>query len=588
MYNIIIILCTKSLHTTPRTSLHLQVKVSYYRSNSSSAVGNAILYLTIISVSLDVDVNRVGAVSRGVGDKGNWSWGLEGTGAILLVNCDRDRQDSNIMDSHDVSLPNDADLKDMSPMVLTAAGPDKVFNDHQIILHISRRDATKLRVYCKSKNSYVLGGDKVSYRVERGNKDQTEFYVEGLDFPDVDFNGLVFVNLSFERIYDKMEIFSEKVAFRLTPWIMTPNTQKPLEVYVCSVRDNTKFLKELTEVVKKAKCRLNVCLEVENRGDRWIQDEMEFGYIEAPHKQFPVVLDSPRNRQLDVVPFKKILGPDFGYVTREPKDEEEVDSLDAFGNLEVSPPVTVKGKQYPLGRILFGGSLGVSDQSPCPPRAMNKVVTGFLRAQLVQSPVELYSDWLSVGHIDEFMSFVPAPDKKGFRLLLASPVTCLELFRQKQKEGYGDAVLLEGLVEKPFNIDQILSNEKLLKDSAYTQECVDLNREVMKEELGLSEDDIIDIPVLYTLHSRKAEAFFPDMVNMLVLGKFLAIPKPFGPIIKGKCCLEEKVCSLLEPLGLNCNFIDDFAPYHLALGEVHCGSNVIRKPFSAKWWQIMP
>jgi protein-arginine deiminase len=34
----------------------------------------------------------------------------------------------------------------------------------------------------------------------------------------------------------------------------------------------------------------------------------------------------------------------------------ELTGLDAFGNLEVSPPVTVRGKEYPLGRILIGNS----------------------------------------------------------------------------------------------------------------------------------------------------------------------------------------------------------------------------------------
>lgn len=40
-------------------------------------------------------------------------------------------------------------------------------------------------------------------------------------------------------------------------------------------------------------------------------------------------------------------------MTREP-ESSEVTSLDSFGNLEVSPPVTVNGKNYPLGRILVG------------------------------------------------------------------------------------------------------------------------------------------------------------------------------------------------------------------------------------------
>ena len=43
---------------------------------------------------------------------------------------------------------------------------------------------------------------------------------------------------------------------------------------------------------------------------------------------------------------------------------------------------------------------------------MLKVLQHFLRAQKVQEPIALYSDWLLVGHVDEFMTFVPAPDRK--------------------------------------------------------------------------------------------------------------------------------------------------------------------------------
>lgn len=37
------------------------------------------------------------------------------------------------------------------------------------------------------------------------------------------------------------------------------------------------------------------------------QDELEFGYIDAPHKSFPVVFDSPRNRGLRDFALKRIL-----------------------------------------------------------------------------------------------------------------------------------------------------------------------------------------------------------------------------------------------------------------------------------------
>lgn len=43
---------------------------------------------------------------------------------------------------------------------------------------------------------------------------------------------------------------------------------------------------------------------------------------------------------------------------------------------------------------------------------MTRLVRDFLYAQCVQAPVELYSDWLAVGNVNEFVTFVPTSDKK--------------------------------------------------------------------------------------------------------------------------------------------------------------------------------
>lgn len=42
---------------------------------------------------------------------------------------------------------------------------------------------------------------------------------------------------------------------------------------------------------------------------------------------------------------------------------------------------------------------------------MGKDLRDFLYAQQVQAPVELFSDWLMTGHVDEFMCFLPTPVK---------------------------------------------------------------------------------------------------------------------------------------------------------------------------------
>ncbi|XP_053725394.1 protein-arginine deiminase type-2 isoform X1 [Synchiropus splendidus] len=594
------------LITMKSASLHEndnKLSVRYY-DEDKKVVGKAVLYLTAIEISLDVDADRDGVVESNNPNKDSWKWGPDGHGAIVLVNCDSERSYWKSPDLERNFIVETSDLTDMSHMVLRTRGPSSLPEGYKLTLHMCQSDAESVRVYrsrvANSDNHsmsqnvldypLVLSSRTLSKEVPYlGGTSNMDFYVEGLKFPDKDFDGLVSINLSvLEPISDAIPetpIFTDKVVFRVAPWIMTPNTLEPNEVYVCSTKDNYAFLKEMKALVENSGQKLKICYQYQNRGDRWIQDEMEFGYIQAPHHQFPVVLDSPRDGKLMDFPFNELLGPDFGYVTREAK-RKDVNSLDSFGNLEVSPPVTVNGKSYPLGRII----IGVAFPTAAKGRNMTKVVQDFLWAQKVQEPIALYSDWLFVGHVDEFMTFVPAPDRKGFRLLLASPDAAYKVFRGLQNSGHGQAKLFEGKGKKEITVDVLLKDEQLQSHNSYVQNCIDWNRDVLKRELGLDDDDIIDLPILFKLLKSREEiravAYYPDMVNMIVLGKNLGIPKPFGPKVNGQCALEAEMCCLMGGLGLNCTFIDDFASYHELLGEVHCGSNVRRKPFNVKWWNL--
>ena len=44
--------------------------------------------------------------------------------------------------------------------------------------------------------------------------------------------------------------------------------------------------------------------------------------------------------------------------------------------------------------------------------------------------------------------------------------------------------------------------------------CLDWNRDILKKELGLTEQDIIDLPALFKMdEDRQARAYFPNMVR---------------------------------------------------------------------------
>ena len=169
--------------------------------------------------------------------------------------------------------------------------------------------------------------------------------------------------------------------------------------------------------------------------DRWVQDEFEVGYCWAPHNWLHMVLHCKRNRGLDKFVEKAMAHPGLGVFNG---IEGSGHSVDAGGNLEVSPPVDVKTpaipkgqdgpavkphRKAPFGKIILGDYL---------PRPCSDDYREFLAAQMVQPILPVDSSWLAVGHVDEILSFVRANDRKNFRLLF-SGVRCMTIILKETK-----------------------------------------------------------------------------------------------------------------------------------------------------------
>uniref|UniRef100_A0ABI8AEQ8 Protein-arginine deiminase n=1 Tax=Felis catus TaxID=9685 RepID=A0ABI8AEQ8_FELCA len=560
-----------------------KVLVSYYLPDEEVPVATAVLCLTGIVVSLDVDIYRSGQVEVASDKqaKKNWVWGPSGWGAILLVNCSpTDKGQSMDKKTTKVFFPEE--IKSLSQMTLNVQGPSCTLKKYRLILHTSKEEAEKARVYRPQKDSsstfeVLLGPGQHTYTfAPLENHLKETFYVEAVEFPSADFSGLISYSVSLvqespDPSIPETLVYRDTVVFRVAPCVFVPSTQMPLEVYLCRELQVQGFVNTVMELSEKSNSQVASVYEDPNRLGRWLQS------------------------------------PGVGYVIQCTQDHR-VASMDSIGNLMVSPPVKVGGKEYPLGRVLIGSCFYPSKEG----RDMSKALRDFLYAQRVQAPVELFSDWLMVGHIDEFMCFIPTQDKsegeKGFRLLLASPSACYRLFEEKQREGYGDVTLFEEVREDQLlsngreanTIHQLLADENMRKQNEYVEKCINLNRDIVKKELGLAERDIIDIPQLFCLEQLTnvpsdqqtgkffARPYFPDLLQMMVMGKNLGIPKPFGPQIKGTCCLEKKVCQLLEPLGFKCTFIDDFDCYLTEVGDFCACANIRRVPFAFKWWRMVP
>jgi hypothetical protein len=323
--------------------------------------------------------------------------------------------------------------------------------------------------------------------------------------------------------------------------------------------------------------------------DVWVQDEFEFAYATAPDAHLNIIFDTHRNGQggpgegLDNFPENAYEGPDWLLINW---GDVTASSLDYGGNFEISPPVTVDGVDYPYGRVYYGGVSGYQ-----PHTATQDAVESFQ----VQKPFMPDSTWLCVGHIDEYTTTVPDPSApKGFRFVISDT-----------RSGWDVLETMDPSTELPqyspggysgHNIDDVgemLDDTALHNLNEEIQDIIDDQEQVFREELGLTDEDIIYMPSLFEevdgCWGGKA-ALIPGMAN-LIISDVDGQPTAFlaDPFLRSDLADQSQDPMIEEvrarmPESLDLVFLDDWDVYHMGLGEVHCGSNVYRQA-PQSWWE---
>ena len=378
-------------------------------------------------------------------------------------------------------------------------------------------------------------------------------------------------------------VASDQIRLLASPLIINHHLQSTEQVWVVDAGTNQSML---TAYQNALGGRFTSVSGASYESDVWIQDELEFALSTAPDgKRLDTIIDSIRDRGLD--PFPETLVTDDRIVktwgTSSP-DNPTANTYDSFGNLEVSPPLSnIGGKNYPFGRIYYGkkGSEGPTT-----------VLTDFLKSQKVQAPVELDTTWLCVGHVDEFMAFIPDPSAtKGFKLLYADI-----------DDGYAIAEAMAASTSLP----RYAASHSYSTVGAITQDSAlrSLNEDLRDDHLlpilaqvktafGLDDSDIIKVPsIFYTEEycDGKAGALVPGMVNLVVANiagetPRLFIADPYFRSDESDQSSDPFISALKSrlPAGYETHFVDDWHTYHVGMGEVHCGTNVRRSP-STNWW----
>ncbi|MCP4365610.1 MAG: hypothetical protein GY800_09980 [Planctomycetes bacterium] len=627
-----------------------------------------------IRLDLDGDGNHDGHVDNAVDD------GLENTlpGVITLCNCDDDDKDGN-KDNEGPEAgtidnrPGHNDFDDLAPIILRQCRNIPPGWEVELTLHTPTNVAagvgadSVVRIFADPRGpnaTEILGPGTTTFplpRDEPHDADMTQLSagdinlaVEGLQFAGE-------VKLRVELRDNTGVVGSDEVQLKVSPLLLLGHLQAPTRSFVSQITLDPRSESAVYCTRRFPRARPGPAAApggvndeiippaLNGARDQWAQDEFQIGFQQAPYNEWHVVLDSKRDEDLNAFPGRSsnlappgLLGPEFGHI--QISDGTPANSLDSFGNLEVSPPCRVSGIDYPFGRIYYG------DGVPPGGRRMDANLSAFLNRQQVQAPVSLNSDWLLVGHVDEFMSIVPDPSgTHGWKVLIADSFLAVSVLAGLGKQpgvdfnlhipqythfNFGTVVDRVGaLLTRKLNTPVPAVPPAGLPGSA---RIMDYNiNEVnnilfgppgslgglyadIRTAFGLANTDFIRIPVLFNrmtaLGLTGAEAITPDMVNSAVYGSVFIAPDNFlhnvgiteedadsdfrldpgEDRIQGGSLPNGLLDTLRDPFhtytngvlppGITPRYIDDWEIYHVRSGEVHCSSNEVRNIPATRWW----
>jgi protein-arginine deiminase len=547
-------------------------------------------------VDLDVDTDRDGIIENSAEDD-TWEavWSTNG-GAVFYLNIDDDNNDG-ASDNEGSTVIGSEDEKDLARILLRKY--ESAPSDATVTIEISPASAQgNVRIFQKTGifwNMVYVTGSSFSLPVTDIINGEIELGIEGINRQNSTWTGDIGLTLEIRENGGTL-LGADTVRLRIAPLILVHNLMNVETVHVVDIgSSNSDFRNDLQTVAVEGGFLYYAVPGSSYQNDRWIQDSSERGFVLLPsnsgqRRRVDSVLQCARNRQIDNWGEEYLFGVDQDFHFEFGSNSY---SINYGGNLEVVPPYT----GYPWGRIVVGGgssyTIGGSNWQN---RHMDQAYREFFDASGIQGPyLEVSTEWLAVGHVDEHTSFVKAPSApKGWIIALASPSFAKEILQDVQTSGGGSLPVFENRGSWETTVDQILADSALMTYNQEAQQRMDQIRSLYKTSLGLTDAEIIDVPVLFEdVGSEEAAAYNPGVANMLVLPDssgtiHLVIPDPEGPH-NPTDAWADATKSVLEAFGtpsqpIKFTFTDIFNAYHKNLGEAHCGTNTIRTPPSEEWW----
>ncbi|GGK39981.1 hypothetical protein GCM10010124_35820 [Pilimelia terevasa] len=577
-------------------------------------------------VTIRADSNRDGAVDlTGATDEEAKGVATATRGALFLPNLDDDAKrcasrDQACADAADAVVNGDEDARDLAPLRTV---PTAVAADASATVVVEGAAANYTRLFAQRGTAWTEVTRSTTFTAD----DLRRGLVLGLEGRDIvrdpaKWDGTARVTLAVDGAADS-------VLLRVAPMLTHAHTQTNQQLTAApgSGGDFGAFRRDLEAASSNAKLPRPV--HFFGGGDIWAQDWFEPTYVSMPAgggtQQIRLLMRSDQAREAQNQLYA-LRGAGVGVVRlsgagrRDPAAAlYRPDTFNSFGNLETIPPYRNGGKEFPAGRMVMGEDPGGQG-----PSALQRRV---LAAQGAQEPLYLDSGWLQVGHVDEFLQFLPATSGRGWRFAVADPRGAVALLRRAAETGSGGTPLSSHRDFRRMTISAFLADKRLAADQETAAKKIDAALARVKAEVGLADAEIVRIPTLYQtegggaargpgqvaargrllastpgLRERLAGAtpaqrdralrrgamgaLLPAAINSIVAapGRMI-VARQWGPVVGGRDLLAEAVTQAYQAVGLSVEFVDDYTTYHVGQGEVHCATNSLRDT-TARWWQL--
>ncbi len=371
-----------------------------------------------------LDEDRDGAVDDKPAKCVKWKWGEckkgEHKGAIILVKNQQYKLIENVDERLAIKIGWDDQKgelsKEWAATLQIAENPDqiRIYNNleegaEQVLGKgiegnlFAIHDDDVLSFHLNAGQAVILWMEAVDYAQEADGSDAC--ITLQLKFTDLRFKGLAQTTIV------------QEAQIRIAPWIMASDLDETKVIFARAPKEGDCVARQIEKFSKNARCNFQPIGPAKAKKG-FMRDVIKSGYVAWPGEMTTLVVLERLDKSAQLSYFKvgkkgekrelnlddSIKDENIALATVPQKFElwpkKWRTSQDNGGNYLVSPST----KENPWGRLIFGEGFKYHQDRVCN-------IGDFLCAQRLQQPIILDPTWLSVGHVDELIAFIPNPYK---------------------------------------------------------------------------------------------------------------------------------------------------------------------------------